>query len=464
MQKFASGLLMDFNRAAFILDTEAAFYSVNKNNPELSGGFSSICIDSRQVKAGALFIALAGEKTDGHRFVEAAFKAGAAGALVELKKIDEYALAPASKILLPCENTLYALQKLAAAHLDELPRLLRIGITGSSGKTTTKEIALSIFCREKQVIANKGNLNSETGLPLSVFEAGPEHEAGIFEAGMNRKNEIAELARVLRPQIALITNIGSAHIGKIGSLEAVANEKKAIFSAFTGNETALIDKGDGFSSFLAEGVNGKVLFYGDGTKIAAAHLKAEPLGLLGWNIEWQGKKLRFPLPGVHNLKNALAAAALAQTAEISDTAIIEGLADVKPLFGRAEIISNDGITVVRDCYNANPESAAAAITLCDELDWCGKRIYVLGDMLELGGESESAHKKLGEHLARSKADFIFLFGNESAAALNPINAVCRNVLHTNNIDTLRSALKKQTETGTLVLLKGSRGCALERAM
>lgn len=601
--------------------------------------YARVCIDSREVVPGALFVALAGENTDGHRFVNAAFEKGAAAALVEQSKIamlglDEIA-ARHNAVLLPCQNTLDGLQKLAAEYLDKFPNLLRIGITGSSGKTTTKEIALSIFKQRKKVIANKGNLNSETGLPLSVFEVRAEHEVGIFEAGMNRHGEIAELARVLRPHIALITNVGSAHIGKIGSRKGIAIEKKALFSAFTGVETALIDADCDFAALLSKDINGKVVQWNSGEKTGDAQnaalwqrikrillISAKPmdmreyspveytklfpqgfvqtplkevklgkdlfsklgrkdsgarqaligalyqtlkhpvvvikegddyvfiksfckdnksgyaaviavekpekngrivvtayrrkereiakkikkadsivyvddrgsranesksrcrsvshnieekssgiceaqnaaarsLGLQGWEIDVDGKPAKFPLTGRHNLKNAFAAIAIAQAAGIDGEAIRAGLECVTPLFGRAEIIEDGGVTIVRDCYNANPESAAAAIALCDELEWQGRRIYVLGSMLELGGESAAAHRELGGILAKSKADNIFLFGEETAAALPPLAG--KQVFYTNGIDALKTELRKIADKNSLVLLKGSRGCALERA-
>jgi UDP-N-acetylmuramoyl-tripeptide--D-alanyl-D-alanine ligase len=423
-------------------------------------GFSSVCIDSREVQEGALFVCLAGTGQDGHQYAESAFQAGAGAVLAEREKVGAFDLARIAetykKPVFAVDNTLRALQDAARAYLEKFPRLLRIGVTGSSGKTTVKEIAASILGRGKSVIMNKGNLNSETGLPLSVFETRAEHAIGVFEMGMNRSGEIGELSRVLKPHIALITNIGAAHIGVLGSKDAIAAEKKAVFSQFTGAETALIPASDPYKDFLAQGVKGKVVFY-------ETECRAKDLGLEGTELEYKGEKIRFCLPGAHNVKNALAATALAEEAGADALAVKQGLEAVRPLFGRSEIIQAEGVTIVRDCYNANPESSESAVRFCDSVNWEGGRVYIIGSMLELGAESEAAHKTLGVLLAESKADRIGLFGAET----KPIADFFKNAgsgkkcfFTENNRTALADALSIQT--GDLVLLKGSRACALEK--
>ena len=189
-------------------------------------GFKSVCIDSRAVNKGALFVALEGQVQDGHSFIESAIKAGAAGIMAMRSKLESFDIVRLvkkyKKTLLVVEDTLKGLQNAARIYLEKFPGLLKIAITGSAGKTTTKEITSSIISQEKNIVMNSGNLNSETGLPLSVFNVRAEHEVGVFEAGMNRRGEIAELAEVLKPNIALITNIGSAHkIGRASCRERV---------------------------------------------------------------------------------------------------------------------------------------------------------------------------------------------------------------------------------------------------
>jgi UDP-N-acetylmuramoyl-tripeptide--D-alanyl-D-alanine ligase len=426
-------------------------------------GFSSVCIDSRLAKPGALFAALEGTAQDGHRYVESAFKAGAVCALVEASRLETFDLEEKAErrgaLLIVVEDTLRALQAAAAAYLDGFPRLIRIGITGSSGKTTTKEIAAAIIGREMPVVMNPLNLNSETGLPLAAFGVRDFHRAGIFELGMNRPGEIAELAEVLRPRIALITNVGLSHIGKIGSRRGVALEKKRIFSRLGEHDIALIPAAGEFSGFLAEGLKGIPRFYGPESFDELGPVR--DLGLSGTEITWAGEKVRFALPGKHNLEDAVAAIAIARELGIGDRAIREGLESVRPLFGRSEILEGD-ITVIRDCYNANPESVAAALSFCDGLAYPGRKVYVLGSMLELGDNSGAAHRRLGAALARGDADMLFLYGEEMEDAAAELAKAGTGYFHTNDMESLASRLRDYVGPGDLVLLKGSRGCGLER--
>jgi UDP-N-acetylmuramoyl-tripeptide--D-alanyl-D-alanine ligase len=443
------------------------------------GGFSSVCIDSREAAPGSLFVALKGASQDGHHYVEAAFKAGAGAAMVAGDSLAdtrvglEGAASRSGAVLIVVEDTLRALQDTARVYLERFPSLLKIALTGSSGKTTTKEIAAAMIGCEKNVVYNSGNFNSETGLPLSVFQIRREHEVGIFEMGMNRRGEIAELAHVFKPDVALITNIGPAHIGILGSITAILEEKKQIFCEFTGNETALIPEDDTCRDELARGVPGKIVFYGP------AHLdelgEVRDLGLEGAEITWEGISAHFALPGRHNLKDALAAAAIAKAAGAGAAAIRRGLESVRPLFGRSEILrgripaKGGEVTVVRDCYNANPDSTSQAIAFCDGLDWPGRKAYVIGSMLELGEASRAAHEKLGRELAASCADMVFLYGRETEAAAGSMTGDGGNgggrkipLFYTDTMNSLASSLSEYVRDGDLVLLKGSRGCALEQ--
>ena len=425
--------------------------------------FSSVSIDSRNVEEGCLFFALEGASRDGHSFVSAAFNAGARAAVVSSAKLSSFDLVNTArkkgKDLIIVENTLKGLQDSAKAYLKKFPNMLKIGITGSSGKTTTKEIAGAIIATEKNTVMNKGNMNSETGLPLSVFQTRSCHEAGIFELGMNRRNEILETADVLKPNIALITNIGTAHIEYFGDKLEILKEKKCIYKFLKENDVALVPGNDEYASSLAEGVGGKVKFYG--MDAFAALEKTRSLGLDGTEITWAGEKIRFALPGKHSLQDAIAAIAIAREIPVSDNAIKEGLESVKPLFGRLEILKGRA-TVIRDCYNASPESMEKSLDFCDSLDWNGRKVYVIGDMLELGTQSREAHSRLGSLLADSKADGIFLFGGEVKTAASFLESKGRSFFHTDDIGKLSKTLDSYAREGDLVLLKGSRGCALER--
>jgi UDP-N-acetylmuramoyl-tripeptide--D-alanyl-D-alanine ligase len=436
-------------------------------------GFISVHLDSRKVTPGSLFVALTGSVQDGHRYVEAAFKAGASGALVERSKLEDPALGLEETAdryggtLVAAENSLRALQDAAMVYLEGFPNLIKIGVSGSSGKTTTKSIAAAIIGGERETVMNPLNLNSETGLPLAVFEVRDRHQVGIFELGMNRNGEIAELARVLKPRIALITNIGLSHIGKIGSLEGIALEKKRIFLYQKKDDIALIPADCRFRDLLAEGITGIPRFYGPGTLDGLGPVR--DLGLLGSEIVWAGEKVRFRLPGKHNLADAVAAIAIARELGTGDAAIRRGLESVEPLFGRGEVFTGD-MTVIRDCYNANPESTAAAVDFCDNLEYPGRKVYVLGSMLELGDASAAAHRDLGLSLARSPVDMVFFYGGEMERAAAILEEKAggeagkkpKRVFHTNDMDKLSSALGGYVKPGDLVLVKGSRGCELER--
>jgi UDP-N-acetylmuramoyl-tripeptide--D-alanyl-D-alanine ligase len=429
-------------------------------------GFSSVSVDSRSLAPGALFVALPGSVEDGHAYVGSAFKAGASAAMVAESRMSpalEEAARNARAALVVVEDTLKSLQDTARVYLEGFPSLLKISITGSSGKTTTKELAAAMIGREKSVVFNPGNLNSEIGLPLAVFAVRSHHEVGIFEMGMNRKGEIAELAGVLKPHIAIIITVGSGHIGIIGSMGGIAQEKKAVFSEFTGTELALIPEDEPYGDFLAQGVRGRVCRFS--TRGCPELGEVRDRGLKGWEFTWEGELVHFGLPGRYNLKNALAAAAIARAVPVGARAIREGLEAAAPLFGRSEILPGP-VTVFRDCYNANPESTAEAITFCDGLEWPGRRVYIIGSMLELGDSSRSAHEELGRRLALSKADMICLYGAETAAAaavLEQPPGEGRKIpfFHTDIMGELSRAAEEYIRPGDLVLLKGSRNCALE---
>ena len=428
-----------------------------------NSGFSSVAIDSRSVKPGALFFALEGSVCDGHSFVNSAFAAGAKAAVVSSSRLESFDLVNiarnAGKDLIVVENTLKGLQDSARVYLEKFPYLLKIGITGSSGKTTTKEITAAIISQEKNTVMNKGNLNSETGLPLSVFDVRAHHEVGVFELGMNRPGEIAEITNVLKPNIALITNIGSAHIEYFGSKSKIVNEKKCIYNNLSDSDIALVPGNDEFAKELSNGVSGNVKYYSADTFNEFEGTKS--LGLEGSEITWAGEKIHFALSGKHNLEDAIAAIAIAKEVPVSNNAIKLGLESVRPLFGRQEILKGR-TTVIRDCYNANPESTAKSIEFCDSVDWQGRKIYVIADMLELGDSSNEEHRKLGELLAASTAEKVFLYGSEINVSAQYMSSSGRSFFYTNNIDELSSVIDSYVKDGDLVLLKGSRGCALER--
>jgi len=459
--------------------------------------FSSVATDSRNVKAGSLFVPLVGESQDGHKYIKSAVEKGAAVVFAVkdnweklLAEDKEYVENNSSIVFV--KNTLYALQDAAAAYVRKFPNLIKVGITGSNGKTTTKEIAVAVLSQKYNVVATEGNFNSETGLPLSVFNIKKEHEVGIFEMGMNRRNEIGELASVLCPSFSIITNIGTAHIGILGSKDNIAEEKKKIFSQFKDSScVGFVPASDEYASFLADVPAGTVRRFGiaEQENVTKVHFD----GIEGTSFEYCGLNVKFPLPGEYNFSNMLAVVLLAETLSVPAEAIRKGIESVKPLFGRSRVLRGK-FTVVQDCYNANAESMAESLRfygsnatqveskgacsacageqVADENAAC-KKIFVLGDMLELGDASAEIHSKTGELAASEKPYAVFFVGQEMVHAYNAASAYCKahgiDTKVFSEPDTDDDAVQKVTERilelvsdGSLVLVKGSRGLRLER--
>ena len=427
--------------------------------------FSSVATDSRNCEQGTLFVPLMGQNQNGHTYIPQALEKGASVVFVQRTEYDgkkeayERLFADSKATFIAVDNTLTALQKAAGAYVAHFPSLIKIGVTGSSGKTTTKEIIASILGVKYKVVTNEGNLNSETGLPLSVFKIREEHEIGIFEMGMNRKGEIAEIASVLLPSISVITNIGTAHIGILGTKDAIALEKKNIFLNFTDNCVGFVPEDDEYADFLKDVKKGKI--YTFGIKSNKKIHDVSSFGVKGTMFGYGNCSIRFPVPGRHNFSNAMAAISVAEYLHLSEKEIKKGLENVKTIFGRSQIYSGN-VTLIHDCYNANPDSMADAVDFCDDLLWKGKRIYVVGDMLELGDVSASEHKKMGEKIAASKADCAVFFGCEMKNAFE----VCRNKKNSfwsDDMEQVKQFLKTTVCKGDLVLLKASNGMKLWRA-
>jgi UDP-N-acetylmuramoyl-tripeptide--D-alanyl-D-alanine ligase len=431
---------------------------------------AAVSIDSRTATPGSLFVPMAGSRVDGHDYLGDAFQAGAAAALVGRRfwsaKSSEIGplVARAGASIVVVEDTLRALQALAAWHLRRLGGLTAVGVTGSNGKTTTKELLGAVLGRARPTAVSPGNLNSETGLPLSCFLVRPGTEIAVFEMAMNHLGEIADLTDIVRPSLALITNIGMAHIGFCGSQEAIALEKKAIFSRFTGRETAFLPRGDRFYDLLARDVRGRIVPFGPGA--TRGFEKSEDRGLDGSVIVWEGLRIRLPLVGRHNVSNALAAISVAVELGVAPAQVRDGLESARPLAGRSEIIRGR-VTIVADCYNSSPDSARELLTLLGELPRAERRIGVFGSMLELGHESVAAHARLGAAVAAAGFDELCFFGADAREAWTAaVRALPGRAAPawTESHDELGRWLERTVRPGDLVVLKGSRGMELERAI
>ena len=440
-------------------------------------GFSSVATDSRDVKEGSLFVPLIGEFQNGHKYISQAIEKGASIIFVAE---DEFSKNPEkyenltkqnAVAFVIVKNTLKALQNAAQAYVEKFPNLIKVAITGSSGKTTTKELCVSVLKQKFRVVYTQGNLNSETGLPLSVFQIREDDEAGVFEMGMNHKNEIGDLSVILKAKYGIITNIGTAHIGLLGSRQNIAEEKRKVFDFIPEDGVAFIPENDDFSDFLAEGVKSKIVRTGLSSSEKISNVKN--LGIEGTEFSYKGEKIHLKLPGSYNFLNALTAVALGEELGLTPEQIKTGIESVPVLDGRSQIlhfsVNSVNLTVLQDCYNANPDSVEKSLSLCSSVK--GRKCLVLGDMLELGAESESAHEKIGKiaaEIARDGETKLVFIGPEMKAAVKAAESEgIKNIVYSSEFkaDDIERIVKEEILTladESFVLLKGSHGIGLER--
>lgn len=439
--------------------------------------FTNVVTDSRNIVPFSLFVPLIGEFQDGHKYIPQAIENGASVIFVcnsVFENSPEEYLSITKKnpnvALVLVKNTLTALQYTAQRYVEKFPNLIRVSVTGSSGKTTTKEIAASILSQKYKVICNKGNLNSETGLPLSCFEIQKEHEVALLEMGMNRENEIGELARTFKPQFAVITNIGTAHIGMLGSRQKIAQEKKKVFDYIKKNGAAVIPYSDDFAGYLAEGVKGKIVYYGKDVKNNGIEFVSDD-GIDGTTFKIDNLTVHLSIPGSYNFQNTLAAVELARVLGLTAQQIKKGVESVKPLGGRSHII-NGKYTILEDCYNANPDSMEKAIEFSGSLKISGKKIFVLGSMLELGEESCDAHRKAGLEAVKGGADMIVFVGKDMLAGYEAAKNCGQGTENLRleyfegygdeEIKSICSLIKNFAVENDFILLKASHSIALDR--
>ena len=426
-------------------------------------GIFSVVTDSRKAVTGSLFVALDGERSDGHKHINQAVENGAVCILADKNKAGLYrdVELTGKSAVIRVDNPLASLQKLAEEYVSRFPSLIRIGITGSSGKTTTKEILAAIFSLSDPTVFTQGNLNSEIGLPLSMFSIRPEHKYGIFEMGINFKGEMDILARIFRPEYTVITNIGTAHTGPLGGEEGIVREKSRIFSYFSNKSIGFLPEEDRHLEYLKSACKDRFVLFGENR--VSAVTDAEDLGLDGWQMKCGGENVRFSLPGRHNLSNLYAAVAVAEYFAIDPVVIRRGIESVSALPGRSRIIRS-GITIIEDSYNANEDSLAKAMVYLSDLPWSGRKIAVLGSMKELGAASEKIHAGVGEMVLHTGIDAVFFYGEEMGTAYTVLREKEPGFksFHFTNYSKLENSLSEYVESGDIVLLKGSRSMKLER--
>ena len=424
---------------------------------------SKISTDSRTIKTGELFVALHGENFEGHDFVEAIAKAGATGALVDLNWTGSV---PNDFALLRTADTLQAYQMLAANY-RRLLALKVIAITGSNGKTSTKDFAASVLARRFRVTKTEGNFNNHVGLPRTILEATSKDEIAVWEIGMNHPGEIAALSKIAMPDAAIITNIGVAHIEFMGSREAIATEKGALAQAIEPQGTVILNADDSFSEGIAARTRAKVVFAGTtGGTVRATEIRQSAEGSEFTIVEGAHRcRAQLPVAGSHMVQNALLAVAAGRAFGLSIEECAAGLASAPLTKARLQIKEIGGVQFLDDSYNANPDSMKAALRTLVELDAEGKRIAVLGEMRELGAESERGHREVGETAATLGVDHLITIGDAAKLiAEGARTAGLDKVSSARSTDEAAKLLGEIAEPGDLVLIKGSRAARTEEVI
>src|SRR5713226_4142444 len=368
-----------------------------------------ISTDSRTIKKGELFVALRGENFDGHKFVGATAKAGAAGAIVDLKWRGKV---PTKFAIIRAQDSLLAYQNLAANYRKSLP-IKALAITGSNGKTSTKDFSASVLGRKFRVTKTQANFNNHVGLPRTILEATSQDEVAVWEIGMNHPGEVGPLAKIAAPDAAIITNVGIAHIEFMGSREAIAGEKGALAEAVGPQGTVILNTDDAFSKEIATRTQARVIFAGtqEGT-VRATDIHQTSDGTEFTILEGAHRcRAQLPVPGLHMVQNALLAVAAGRAFGLSIEESAAGLAAAPLTKARLQIKEIGGVHFLDDSYNANPDSMKAALRTLVELDTEGKRIAVLGEMHELGRESERGHREVGETAATLGVDQLITIGD-----------------------------------------------------
>jgi len=422
-----------------------------------------VAIDSRRVKPGDLFVALKGERTDGHRFVAEAIARGAAAVLVERK-----VSAPVTAALLQVSDCQEALLDLAAWYRRRFPAVA-VAVTGSTGKTTTKEMVAAALGQSFAVHKSRGNYNTEIGIPLTIFDLRPEHEIAVLEMGMRGRGQIRRLAQVVAPRVGVITNIGLTHLELLGTVDNIARAKWELVEALPPEGIAVLNGDDERLRHLSRNFKGRVFFYGLGTEndfraVAIETYKDGSLSFTACTPDGEGK-IKLPLPGRHNVVNALAALAVGAAFGMSLEDMARGLAGMKPAAMRLNIVKNrTGVTIINDTYNANPTSMEGALLTLMELKGEGRAVAVLGDMLELGPAAREAHWELGERAARLGIDFLVTLGEWRETVLAGARQGGLPAGRGRAFPGREEAaafLKEWLQPGDIVLVKASRGLQLE---
>lgn len=423
---------------------------------------NSVVIDSREVKPDSVFFAIKGERLDGHQFLPQALQTAAGAVVTDVPQTD--------KPVIQVDDTTAALQKLASSIRDRYEFTL-IGITGSAGKTTTKEMIATLCGTERRVHKSWGNFNNQIGAPLCLDNMPDGAEVVVSEMGMNHAGEIAQIAGLMRPHIGVYTNIAPVHIEFFGTIEGIAAAKRELLENVAEGGSIVINNDNEHVVRISAGFPGTIVTYAidDATALYRA-VNIRERGLLGTRFtllaESQERELELVLPGRHNLENLLAAIATARTVGISWEGIERGVREVKPAYHRGVILDWRGTTIYDDTYNSNPYALGRALELMAQADVEGRRIAVVGDMLELGEQELQYHRDAGAAIPRS-IDVVCGVGTRSQALLEGARDAGfdeSRLRHFTDAEAAGAFLRAFVQPGDLVLIKGSRGVGLDKAI
>ncbi len=436
--------------------------------------FRGVSINSRTVQKGELFFCIRGERFDGHDFIEDAVNKKAAGiVLSDQKKFLSLVDARHGERLpfvIQVRDTLTALQELARYYREKFPVRV-VGITGTNGKSTTKEMTASITETKLSTHRNEGNLNNHIGLPLSMLAMKPDHEVAVLEMGMSAAGEIKRLAEIAKPDVGVITNISEGHLIQLKNVKGVQKAKGELFEALSEEGTAVVNADDPLVLELARSLRARVVTFGikNDADVSARDIRSRPTEGFDFTARLFDREIpvRLPFLGACNIYNALAAMAAAHSLGVSAEGMSAGLENSKRLSQRYEIIRDASMTVINDTYNANPQSMREALATLLQYNAKGKKYFVIGEMRELGGLANSAHTELGEHIAEHGVDFLVTVGEQTRLAAQGASEAGMSKDRITAVPSHEEAvdfLKKHIQTGDCILVKGSRGAKMEEVV
>jgi UDP-N-acetylmuramoyl-tripeptide--D-alanyl-D-alanine ligase len=440
---------------------------VTARRPEdLQKAVYRVWTDSRTCRSGDLFVALAGDRFDGHQFVTHAFKKGAVAALVQ-EKYSTFDNVPVVQV----SDTLRAFQQLATVHRERFA-IPVVAVSGSNGKTTTKEMIGRVLSQRFRTLVTAGNYNNHIGVPLTLFRLRRRHEAAVIEMGISGLGEMSRLCEIAAPTHGVLTNIGPTHLATLGTMETVARAKGELLKSLAPGGTAILNADDPFFRRLSSWATCPVLSFGfcRGAAVRALRIKSHGPSSSTASVQLAGRQHPFSIhlnvAGRHNVANALAAVAVGTVLGVGVKKIQAGLEQYRPASMRSEVRHRRGVIILNDCYNANPASVRAALDWLAELKGSGRSFAVLGEMRELGQREIEIHREMGRVVA-SRADYLFTTGTLGAQlaagaleeGMSPDHIVVAK-MHTELAVRLRAVLQK----GDVVLLKGSRAAKMEQVL